>query len=572
MPVFDAENADRRYVEFFEPREGSITVIRATEKTTLAKADISGPGPVMDMEKPVVHPIAKKPSPPALEPELKNPAPLSGFSLTAAADDAKQAAEEEDPLSGPRMEPLFNFEIPGPDLASDNAKKRAEGTYPALLGIKGLPNISVERSAVRLPGDMAEFFEALVAGYHPSGSRPEPLENFTLTAAEHPIQPPPEFEVKTVRDEPAPPAFVGSWSIKGAELPEPVTRKPPKIIEVSDYTGESAEPPFLAISNPAEGDTSKGLVEVRGEALGEGIESVLFVMGGIRRELLVSEGGFSTTVALEDGRNVLNASATDRYGRTAKTRVVVNYEPLDDGPIISFIKPMDGGIIDALKIRDIDITGAVKGAGVTSVRIYLNRTITDVPLTDGRFTLRALPEVEENTLFAEATGPGGKTSRSAEIKFRVVNLFPKDIAVVMETGGADGVTQVHRWRPRPDTDAKALPAPEFTDSTTANGHFTEVETAEPGIYTIGASYELKPGETVSATFHVTLYGYDPSSKKTRDIGPFVLRGRGYIPAVRVLMPECVFWEDDYWFSGIIESSSGTTKFKEPEGIVWSEEN
>lgn len=571
-PEFAMEAVDRRYVEFFEPPEGSITVIKAAEETILAEADIAEPGPIPDMEKPVVRPLHKKHEPSGTGPALKEPAPLSGLSLGPLDDVTKTDFETPEPEPAARVEPLINIDIPGATLIKDGAAPRPENPYPALFGVKGLPFISFDRRDAKLPANMAELFKSLLGEYAPSGSRPEPLEDFSLTAREAPVRTPPELVLEARRDEKGPPGFAGSWSIKGTEFPEPDTRKPPKIIEVADFTGETAEPPYIAITNPAQGDTDKGLVEVRGEALGEGVGSVLFRMGALERELLVSDGGFSATVALKEGRNVLSVSAADYYGRAVRSRVVVNYRPLDKGPIISFLTPGDGGIIDALKVKNIEITGSVKGGGADYVRVYLNRTITDVPLVDGLFNMRALPEAEDNTLFAEATGPGGKTSRSGEIRFRVVNLFPKDISVFMETVGSADVRLVQRYRPHPNVGGRAGPAPGFIDSPSGGGRLAEVESAQPGIYTVGAEYELGPGETARATFHVTLYGYDPARKKTRDLGPFVLRGRGYIPAVRVLVPECVFWEDDYWFSGMIESSSGTTKFREPGGIAWSEED
>ena len=95
--------------------------------------------------------------------------------------------------------------------------------------------------------------------------------------------------------------------------------------------------------------------------------------------------------------------------------------------------------------------------------------------------------------------------------------------------------------------------------------------AVPGIYTVGVEYETGTGEVQEATFKVTLYGYDPSRKKTRTIGPAKLRGKGFLPAVRVLLPEAVFWEDESWFTGRMESGQGTMKYREPGGIVWTEE-
>jgi len=253
---------------------------------------------------------------------------------------------------------------------------------------------------------------------------------------------------------------------------------------------------------------------------------------------------------------------------------VVNYSAAQRDPIISFISPQDGGIIDALYKKEMDISGTVDGEVSGNVRVYLNKAIQDVPVVDGRFRLTRLMESEVNTLYAETTSAGGKTSRSDEIHFRVVNLFPKDLTVLMETSGAGGMVMTHSWRPHPLSVDKSPGAsgPAFNVSDTESGTITEVEDAGSGIFTVGASYDIPAGETADAVFHVTLYGYDPDRKAARSFGPFRLRGRGRLKAVRVLLPERVFWEDDAWFSGMIESGSGTTKFRQPEGISWTEED
>jgi hypothetical protein len=75
---------------------------------------------------------------------------------------------------------------------------------------------------------------------------------------------------------------------------------------------------------------------------------------------------------------------------------------------------------------------------------------------------------------------------------------------------------------------------------------------------------------VEVTFEATVFGHDPARRKNRKIGPVSLSGKGNLNAVRLLLPEGVFWEDDSWFSGVMESGRTTTKYKMPEGIVWKE--
>jgi hypothetical protein len=255
--------------------------------------------------------------------------------------------------------------------------------------------------------------------------------------------------------------------------------------------------------------------------------------------------------------------------------VSINYVPARSGPIISFTSPKENSIIDALNDREVTISGTVKGQGINTVRIYVNRTILDVPVNDGGFYRRTPLESEDNTLYAEATDSSGRTSRSEEIRFRAVNLIPRDLTVRAEYSGRNGHHSLKcKWVPHPLSGKGPAhpPAPGFNVSGGDKYGLVSVTEALPGIYTIGVEYDTGPADATGAAFEVTLYGYDPARKKVRRVGPLRLQGKGYIPAVRVMLPEGVFWEDDSWFSGILESGKGTTKYREPEGIVWKEED
>jgi hypothetical protein len=561
----DTEAADRKYVEFFEPQEGTITVIKGDELETLQVAKLPAPATTAERTPPV-SPVRV---------EEKTPEPVYGSYSSATVNKTADANiyVRDIPVEGPATEPIADTQLSQTSTPLSKIVKLAEQTPPPLLDISdvtGRPDSNIGQAAsTDLFGLLLEMF----SGYTPSMTRPAPLFNASLTTPGPPAPAdiPPGMVVERI-ETPLVPPVVNATRTAMPEEPAPI--QAPKIIEVEDYSDETAEPPSIAFTSPGEGNTDRSLMEVEGKVTGTGINSVIFTMGGIKKELLVTEGKFTTTVALDEGRNVLNAAALDEFGRAARARVVVNYSPAHSVPIISFVSPKDGGIIDALYKKDMAITGTVSGDVSGPVRVYLNKTIEDVPVVNGKFILTELIESEKNTLYAEATLADGTTSRSDEIHFRVINLFPKDLTVLMETGGSGGVVMTHSWRPHPLSNDQARDAkgPEFDVSETEDGTVTEVESAGSGIFTVGASYDIPAGDTVKAVFHVTLYGYDPDLKTTRSFGPFLLKGRGRLKAVRVLLPERVFWEDDDWFSGIIESGSGTTKFKQPEGITWTEED
>jgi len=41
--------------------------------------------------------------------------------------------------------------------------------------------------------------------------------------------------------------------------------------------------------------------------------------------------------------------------------------------------------------------------------------------------------------------------------------------------------------------------------------------------------------------------------------------------IKFVLPEAVFWDDEYYFTGIIESSDTMTKFNDKTGLIWKEE-
>lgn len=520
------------YREYFKPSDDSVIVIKGTEVT-------------------MTEALSARPSAPK-----------------AATPDIRQTIEPPDDTA-----PAMAVKTPGmPGFAS------------AVLGLPGgLSGYAPRMEAAPAPSGKADAqptARLAEAGYIDKQGRTPLLDRMTALAAyllvDNGVATFGNAAMNTVPG-PAGPSMAkgaGAAPARNPEIPEPEVRQPPLIIIVEDYGDAEAEqvPPEITITSPAPGDTGKGLVDVTGEVSGEGIRSVYLWQDGRKMEVLVSGGRFTRSVSLEEGKNSLEAVAVDSAGRTATARVEVNYVAGGAGPVVRIQTPADGDTIDALVQKEVTISGLVDGAGVTSLRMYMNRGIMDIPVTGGTFSYTARVEAEDNTLFAEATDTGGLTSRSATVHFTAANLYPKDLIVqALMDSGVSGITVVKRWRRHPRSDDYKDTGPGYAVTPTRTGAVVSVDRVRSGIYTVGLEYKLKPGTVQDVRFRVTLYGYDEKKKIFREFGPFTMRGAGYIPAVRLLLPEAVFWEDDAWFSGIVDSSSGTMKFRQPEGISWTEE-
>ena len=241
-------------------------------------------------------------------------------------------------------------------------------------------------------------------------------------------------------------------------------------------------------------------------------------------------------------------------------------------PLIEITSPRDGDVIDCIKDRSVMVEGKVEGAGVNMVRLHFNKATTDLPVEHGTFKVKQYIEEEYNLLFAECVGKQGGGVKSDEVRFKAINHFPKDLVVRVGYNIKDTHPRLRcRWSAHPlaKKDGSPPAPPEFKIVELSDSILAYVRNAVPGIYTVGFEYSLVgPSE---ATFEVEMFGSESARKKTRTVGPVKLEGIGYLPAVRVLLPECVFWEDNSWFSGIIEDGRSTTKYKQPEGIIWKED-
>jgi hypothetical protein len=235
---------------------------------------------------------------------------------------------------------------------------------------------------------------------------------------------------------------------------------------------------------------------------------------------------------------------------------------------ISLTTPADGSIFNALESRSVEVSGRVTGSA-TRVILSLSGSRLVVGVKDGQFKATIKPGTEVNELTACPDSPGAPECRT---RFSMKFLNKGDIVVILNKSGGQKIRFKPGWRPHPlsgkGMDKNQPVQPEIlVDEREGTA---SVRAAVPGIYAFALEYECP--KTVEAAVDVYLYPFDDETKKVRRFPGIRLSGKGGCRVVRVLMPECVFWEDDGWFTGKIERSTSTTKVRQPEGILWKEEN
>jgi Glucodextranase, domain B len=212
----------------------------------------------------------------------------------------------------------------------------------------------------------------------------------------------------------------------------------------------------------------------------------------------------------------------------------------------------------------LEVTGIVSGEGINSVDLLVNDMLWETPVQDGIFKERVLLKEGENDIKAVVSDASG---RKAEDSITVI-YRPTDI-VVRFTCPQD-CNLAYKWAPHPLGIGTGSPSPDEINIKEDTGAAVfSVRHAVPGIYTVLLGNDASEAEEVS--FEAVLYGYDTAKHKARSYGPLKIQAKGELAAVKVLMPEGIFWDEDSWFSGIIRDGSVTIKYKMPEGIVWKEE-
>ena len=94
-----------------------------------------------------------------------------------------------------------------------------------------------------------------------------------------------------------------------------------------------------------------------------------------------------------------------------------------------------------------------------------------------------------------------------------------------------------------------------------------VSKAEKGMYIF--VIENKEGKTYEADVVFRLFE-GKAGERIKEIKPVELSPHAIVK-FKFILPETVFWDDEYYFTGTIESSDTLTKFNERTGLIWKEE-
>jgi hypothetical protein len=162
-------------------------------------------------------------------------------------------------------------------------------------------------------------------------------------------------------------------------------------------------PPDLQLAQPAEGlYTDEPTLTLTGTASDRGAADVSMMANGVSVPL--KEGRFKTIVALKEGENVLQLTATDAAGnvKTLSRKVILDTRPpkitIDappgGAPISTSTIILSGTVVDASPLRSVTLNG------------------NPVPVTQGAFKFPVVLSPGSNTLLLSATDAAGNTGNS----------------------------------------------------------------------------------------------------------------------------------------------------------------
>jgi hypothetical protein len=236
---------------------------------------------------------------------------------------------------------------------------------------------------------------------------------------------------------------------------------------------------------------------------------------------------------------------------------------------IAINSPSDGSVIDCMESADITVAGEVRG-NVDKVKVYINGVYYETRPANGYFKIKIPARAQKNFIYAEGYDIYGDRSVSEHVTCMVKNLNPVDMAVYLDSGDGHKLRLKYVWRPYP---LKGKGGEERDDEFHVSGDDNQevltVAHGARGIYIIGIENPTK--ELLQANLRICVFPRDPHKKRERKMAMTVVGGAEAGKLVRILLPEGVFWDDDKWFSGELESTRDSVKFKQPEGIAWKED-
>ena len=152
-------------------------------------------------------------------------------------------------------------------------------------------------------------------------------------------------------------------------------------------------------------------------------------------------------------------------------------------------------------------------------------------------------------------------------------LFYRDIKVEVFLKKADstGISSSLYKKPHPSDEGYGRPDQKAVDlveeSETGGKIIFSVAKAEKGIYT----FVMKnTGETLQKTSLMIRLLEGKKGARNRKFETINLKPHAEL-TVKFILPEGIFWDDESYFTGSIESSESITKFNDTTGVVWKEQ-
>lgn len=218
------------------------------------------------------------------------------------------------------------------------------------------------------------------------------------------------------------------------------------------------------------------------------------------------------------------------------------------------------------------VEGEVEDASVSRVWLVANDRRIAVPVQSGRFRQALVIAGSTLHIHAEVDADGATAHRTSTVAVHSTSSSEFGIVMIDWPRGHAGV-QVDltaRWRSNPDR----LDAPVRTFPLRAVTWLNEGSTQafyfrrpKPGVYSFILRHR---GSGPAGEIIATLYLPRAGQLAPLVSRPIVTESAGPLLLGRVLLPWGVIWEQDDWFTGRVESVDTVTKFRMPEGVIWTE--
>jgi len=237
---------------------------------------------------------------------------------------------------------------------------------------------------------------------------------------------------------------------------------------------------------------------------------------------------------------------------------------------VAITTPQNGYTLSPDEPPIIVVRGQVDDPEVSSIWLNVNKRRVQVRVQEGRFYYPLVVVDPATTISAELPTSSGRRSEAVTVHADA-NASTTGV-VLIDWGEAKppgGVDMAVTWRARADRldgPQKKLSVKTATlpDDIPVSAFY--LRNMQAGVYTFMLGYRgLGGGTPFTPRFFLT----SPGIPTARDLKTVTVAGTGSMPAVRILLPHAVLWDQDDWFTGRSEASDTMTKFRD-DGTSWIE--